>query len=153
MTESIAERQVRLVLEQQCSKLFRVLMSALPPDAAATLMMVDYGEPARFKNTAYITALTKPELVEAAEALVLRWKTGAPRESLLHDRTTHGWVPDGPMLEALARLIKGVVPAGVGFALMFGKGGATQYIATLDRRGVAQLLENELLPAWRSEVA
>lgn len=152
MTESLAEKQVRLVLEQQCSKLFRLLMSALPPDAAATLFFVDYGEPGPFKNSAYITALPKPDLIATVEALVQRWKCGSTG-AVLHDRGAHGWVPDATMLEALFRLMKEYVPAGVGFALLFGKGACTQYISSCDRAGMATILEDELLPAWRTGAA
>lgn len=152
MNESRAETQVRLVLEQHCAKLFRVLMSALPPDAAATLFFVDYGEPGPFKNSAYISALSKPELIATVESLVQRWKCGSAG-AVLHDRVAHGWVPDATMLEALGRLLKGYMPAGVGFALLFGKGAGSQYLATCDRSGMAKLLEDELLPAWRTGAA
>lgn len=150
MTQLIDD-QVRLVLEQQCAKLFRVLVSALPPGASATLLFIDYGEAGeRFKNTAYITALTKPELITTVEALVQRWKCGSTG-TVLHDPAVHGWVPGGPMLEGLGRLIRPYVPAGVGFALLFGKRDGAQYLSTCDREGMATLLETELLPAWRRE--
>jgi hypothetical protein len=152
VAESLAETQVRLLLERQCATLFRVLMSALPPDAAATLIFVDYGEPGLFKNTAYITALKRPELITTVEALVQRWKCGSSGE-VLHDRERHGWVPDATMLEALGRLIKKHVPAGVGFALLFGKGGGSQYLATCDREGMTKMFEDDWLPRWREEVA
>ncbi len=152
MNESIVETQVRVLLEQQCSKLFRVLMSALPTDAAATLFFVDYGEPGPFQNSAYTTALPKPELIATVESLVQRWKCGSIG-AVLHDRDAHGWVPDATMLEALFRLMKERVPPGVGFALLFGKGACTQYISSCGREGMAKILENELLPAWRTGAA
>lgn len=151
-TETRAEQQVRLVLEQQCSKLFRVLMSALPPDTAATLLLVDYGEPGPFKNSAYITSLPPAELITTVEALVQRWACGS-QGAVLYDRSLHGWVPDAELLDALGQLIKQHVPAGVGFAILFGKGGGSQYLATCDREGMAKLFANDLLPTWRSEVA
>ncbi len=150
--ETRAETQVRLVLEQQCSKLFRVLVSALPPDTAATLLLVDYGGPGPFKNSAYITSLPKAELIATVESLVQRWKCGSQGE-VLHNRAVHGWVPGAALLEALAQLLKRYVPAGVGFALLFGKGGGSQYISTCDRAGMAELFERELLTHWRQEVA
>lgn len=148
---TLVETQVRLILEEQCSTLFRTVMKALPKDATATLLFVDYGEAGEpFKNTAYITSLTRPELITTVEALVQRWKCGSQGE-VLHDRALHGWVPGGELLEGIGKLMKAYVPAGVGFALLFGKGGGTQYLATIDRPGMTALFENELLAAWRAE--
>jgi hypothetical protein len=152
-TETFVERQVRNILEGQCAKLFRATMSALPKDAAATLLLVDYGEKgAPFSNTAYITSLPLAELIVAVEALVLRWRSGST-ESVPHDREQHGWVPDAAELVGIGRAVKEVVPAGVGFALLFGRGGDSQYLATIERAGMIELFENELLPTWRAEVA
>lgn len=151
-TETLTETQVRLILEEQCAKLFRVVLAPLPKDTMLTLLLVDYGEADEpFKNTAYSTSLAKGDLITMVEALVQRWKCGS-KSVVLHNRKQHGWIPAGPWLRGLGDLMKEYMPAGVGFALLFGTGPACQYLATIDREAMTALFENELLPAWRSEI-
>lgn len=136
----LVDDQVRLVLEQQCSTLFDALMRALPRDATTTLVLVDYGEPGRFKNVAFKTALQAPLLVATVEAQLQRWRCGSAG-AVLYDQARHGWVPGEKLIAGLGRLIKERVPAGVGFVLMFGQHDGAQYLSTCDRAGKREAIQ------------
>jgi hypothetical protein len=144
MTETFVETQVRLVLERQCGDAFMEVLAPMCREGAdMTLIMCDYGDKG---NVAFKTSLSRLDLVRTAEALIERWRTGivplCPPDIEL---------PDPETFMLLGDELKKRTPAGVGFAVIMGRGALTLYVATIAREDVIALLENEALPHWRAD--
>lgn len=143
MTETIVEKQVRLVLERQCSDLFRFLRRALFagfPACDLSLLVFDYAP----GHTAFATTLPEPLFVATLEGALRRWHTGVgevdPSVPLV----------DGAVLEALSTRARTLLPAGVGHGIFVGRGRTSVYIGSGERSGVAELI-GELLESMRAD--
>lgn len=144
MAETTVEKQVRLVLEEQCAAMF---MAALAPARHkygwnVSLFCFDCGDKG---NVAYKTSLTLPTLIETLDRLVRGpWATGGQR--FVNARRVISVID----LAGLADDLKAVCPAGVAFALMVGAGDDVMYIATAERDGVVEVF-GKLVAAWRDD--
>lgn len=149
-TETTTERQVRLLLEQQCADVFLKTLLPLFGFAPVTLIIADYGEPQPLHNVAFKTTLGVHELITTAELLVERW-TRPPEKLLLPHDYPHRDRYALPVLERATQATKDALAAGIGHAIIVGRGKATNYISSMDRGGVSEMLRETLLPAWRQE--
>lgn len=141
--ETLVEKQVRLVLERQCSDLFRFLRRALfagAPSCDLSLIVFDYAP----GHTAYSTTLTRPLFVATLEGALRRWHTGVgevdPSVPLV----------DGGVLEALSTRARELLPAGVGHGIFVGRGRTSVYIGSGERSGVAETIA-ELLKSMAAD--
>jgi hypothetical protein len=136
----MTDDRARLELEAECVKAFNVLRVA--PDLRGhdlTLLFFDYGDKG---NVAFKTSLSVGTLADTFETLIRCWRTGVGRKG----------VPGIGEFQ-LTRLQKALkkTPEGVGCALLIGRGERTAYIGRCDRADMIRMLENELIPNWRSE--
>lgn len=72
--ESTVEKQVRLVLEEQCAAAGRELAAACPAGVGFALLMFDFGEGG---NIAYFSNGRREDMIRALEELLAKWKAGA----------------------------------------------------------------------------
>lgn len=140
--ETFVEKQVRLVLEQQCAGVFMKLVARELRGYDFTLVAFDYGG----GNVAFKTTLERSTLVETIKAMLERWRTGR-----LPERPGSVSPLLGPTeLGHLNAIISGLLPAGTGFALVVGKGDWTVYIASTGRADATALFK-DLLPRFEAE--
>lgn len=151
MSESHAERQVRLLLEGSCSKAMRGFLMAFGPRCAVTLVVYDYGggPGVKFSNLAYCTSLPPEELVALLEARVRRWECGAPE--FFTELRPGEWLPDLKQMRVCADWLRDWLPESVGFSLFCGSGERSQYIAHGDRDGCLAMFKNDMLPGLREQ--
>lgn len=148
MSETMVQKQVRLVLEQQCASAFTKFVAPLARRGyELTLLAFDFGDD-QPGNVAFKTSLQRPPLIATVKALLERWQTGDAPD---YDRSVQLLSPDG--LKALGALIKEELPAGVGYAIINGRGATTIYIANGDRESMTEMLARELVPQWEREGA
>lgn len=135
--ETLVEKQVRLVLEQQCSAVFdRVLLPEHRLGFEVTLVVAEYGLRG---NVAFKTSLHVEALLGTLSALLRAWERGGPRE-ITADDARGVRLMSRLDLERLQLALRDASPAGVGFSLLVGRGRAVQYVSSMDRAGATDLL-------------
>lgn len=142
-SETIAEKQVRLVLEQQCAEVFGFVLSLLRTFACgADLSFIAFDSPGP-GNTAFKTTLPRPLFLATLDGAVERWRTGS---AVIDSSVVLVGLAE---LERLGRRAKRLLPEGVGHAIIVGRGTTSVYLATAEREGMAELL-TELVASIRS---
>lgn len=144
-----AKTQVRLHHERTCAAIFGDLQ-AVVGNCPLTLCTFDYGNH-EFSSFEFKSTLAPADIAEAFSALIAAWRTGLPR--VIDEASAHTLeLPGNPCaISAYGDFVKQSLPDGRGFALLFGRGEATQYIATAERDDMIRMLEAEALPFWRGE--
>lgn len=143
-TETIVDKQVRLVLERQCAEVFGFVLSLLRQFATgADLTFLAFDSPGP-GNTAYKTTLPRELFLATLEGAVERWRTGVgvvdPSVVLV----------GGPEIERLGRRAERLLPPGIGFAIFVGRGPTSAYLASAERAGMAELI-TELVRCERAD--
>ncbi|HET9954158.1 MAG TPA: hypothetical protein VFQ61_06625 [Polyangiaceae bacterium] len=135
---------MRLLLEKQCKEQALKLADGLLEGVPFTLLWFDLDTTEG--NVAFVGCrISLAGTIRAFETLLASWEGTATR-------TPFPLRPDE--CEALMAAVHETIeaPAGIGFALLIGRGDCTAYIAKAEREGVKTLLSKELLPAWRAEL-
>ncbi len=143
-TETLLNRQLRLLLEQQTADAFLGLVHGPLAVVQFTLICCDYGPEG---NVAYKTTVERSELVSVTRQLLDRWARGETHQRATDDPTQ--CAPLG-LLERAHDQLKRELPAGVGFALLIGSKYCGGYIASIDRPGAVEML-GKLADAWEAE--
>jgi hypothetical protein len=153
VAESLPEKQVRLLLEEQCSRAFGRLLVDYRPSCEITLIAFDFGggPGVPYSNVAYKSTLPLRAIIRTLEDRLERWAQPNPPR-LLHDPKLHGWLPDAGELERMAAALRSLFGQGVGFSLFCGQGQRVQYVSSGEREGVAAMLRDDLLPGLRGDV-
>jgi hypothetical protein len=144
--ETPAQTQVRLLLEQQTAALFVAVWSLLERSNArchCTVLGFDFGGPGPYHNVSFKTTLSMPGLVETAEAMLERWRTGQPGPP------EPGVTLPPPAVLYAARDVAAEAMPGLGFSVLLGRGTTSVYVANAERSTVAAMLRDDLLPVWR----
>jgi hypothetical protein len=133
-TETLVDKQVRLVLEQQCAEVFGFVLSLLRTFATgADLTFLAFDSPGP-GNIAFKTTLPRELFLATLDGAVERWRTGVgvvdPSVVLV----------GGPELERLGRRAARLLPPGVTFAIFVGRGPTSAYLASAEREGMAELI-------------
>ncbi len=146
MTEPLIQKQVRLVMEQQCSETFMELVRRFALRCDVTLLFFDVTTdptPPEHNNVAFKTTLTQAEFADLLEARLERWALADPPTVVMADSRI---MPTGEKMLAMCNWLEDCAPAGVGFSLFCGRGEVSQYVANGERSDVATMLRNDLLP-------
>jgi hypothetical protein len=143
VTETLVAKQVRLVLEQQCALAFKAIWEDRSArEHGLTLLLFDFGfDGDVHRNVAFKTSLFKDELIDSFEKLLGSWGGEPVREPVPGVNTAD--------LNDYGKTVEGMLPAGVGFAILVGRRSATAYIASSARDCMIEMLERELLPTWK----
>jgi hypothetical protein len=160
VTESHVEKQVRLLLEQKCERLFMVLTGApcfceleegpTPlVELGFTLLVFDYGG-GPLNYVAFKTTLTLPRVAESFRWLLKRWESGAPPMELRREELGGRKLIDLESLKIIHGFLREQLPEEQGYALLVGSEPVARYIASGDRQGVATMIREELLPQWEA---
>lgn len=73
--ETLAQRQVRLILEAQCRELAVMLSGKLPKEQGFALFLFDYGADG---NTAYVSTANRDDMVRLLEEWLERVREVTP---------------------------------------------------------------------------
>jgi hypothetical protein len=149
--ESNAETQYRLQLERTCAGMFMGVRDVVMP-CPQTLLLFDFGEPGAFQNVAFKTTLDQAELVGTAESLIASFARNEQRIISAADMRDLRLPPSALFVDVINAL-KQTVRAGIGFALLLGKGDAVMYGSNANREDVANMIRNDLLPRWRAGIS
>jgi hypothetical protein len=143
--ETIVDKQVRLVLERQCAEVFGFVLSLLRQIAApgADLSFLAFDSPGP-GDTAYKTTLPMPLFLTTLEGAVERWRTGV---GVLDPSVV---LVGATELERLGRRATRLLPAGIGHAIIVGRGPTSVYSSSAEREGMALLL-SELVTSIRTD--
>lgn len=133
----------RLWLQSEVSKTGRRLAEAELKGLHFTLIFFDLGGPG---HVAFISTLSRPEMIDAWRQLLASWKAHRPRVGFAKPGQR---VATAAEVHAAGEAVN--APPGVGYALLIGSGELTSYHANGDREGVTELLEMELFPNWESD--
>lgn len=151
-TETFVQTQVRHVLERQCAEAFMALVRGPLSRHQFTLLFFDYCASAEATaNVAFKTTHSASGLVQSFEALLWRWVNGKKFDFTPEEIRGVAPLPEGTDLSAMLRTTH--IPAGVGVVLLVGVGRITNYVATAERQGVAEMILKDLLPNWRAAAA
>lgn len=71
MPETIVQKQVRLVLEQQCREIADTIAQACPAGVGFALLLFDYGDGG---NIAYVSNGARDDMRKALRELLDRWE-------------------------------------------------------------------------------
>lgn len=132
--ESIVNKQMRLLLEQQTAAAFMDLVHGPLLGLPFSLLGYDFGPEG---NVAYKTTLSRPEFVRLLRGLLNRWAGGATQLGAVGSREE---VIDAELLRSVGDRLRDGLPAGVGFSLLIGSRLCTAYISSAERSGVIELL-------------
>ncbi len=149
MTEFIRDEDP--ALGRLAVKVLRELLGHFrPPRCSVALVLFTYAPGSSAFASTYPE---KRKLVEVLTARLRRWESKpAP---MLYDPERDGWLPDAQGTDAWGRfldeLLRKETGGKVGFACFVGEGERTQYFASGDREGCANLFR-ELLPMLRAEM-
>lgn len=143
-TESLVNRQLRLLLEQQTAAAFMSLVDGLLRGTSFTLLGYDFGPEG---NVAFKTTLQAGELAPMARGLLARWASGSTNIGTTGDRSE---VVDPTVLRKVHDKLTAELPAGVGYSLLIGSKFCTGYLSNAERHGVIEMLE-KLAATWETE--
>lgn len=117
-------------------------------DMGFTLLVFDYdGGP--MDSVAFKTTLTPLRLVETTQALLARWKFLETESALvMPDYVPWRKIINVGALEVLGTFLREQLPVSRGYALIVGDAPWYSYIASANRRDMATMLRDYLLPEW-----
>lgn len=131
--EQLLREKDRLALEDRCARIFMDVVLPAAAGVPVSLLLFDYAP----GHVAFKTGLDRAALGQALHELVEGWKSGKPRQ-VESDRPLN--LPTGDEAGAVLKLVRDVLPEGLGAALLFGEPPATVYAASADRQGMTELL-------------
>ncbi len=138
--------------EEICSEIFRALLGEQLLKARKldiTLFVFDFGDAG---HVAFNGSLPLPQARETIKTAIAKLRRASAQENPEVILTTREDEPISPLsydeMIALRERVKGMLPDGLGFACIVGKGEGLTYVSNAERSAVIQMLEDDVLPGW-----